>query len=343
MTETFLTDVPPQAGAGAEAAPARGVDDFLAHLDATLAEATAPSLPAPELAVERDLELDAATATPDTDLEAPAADAVPAAPATASVVPERDWWSPLYRADTADLDTFTGNAPAPGTVAVPPKPGHPPGDHDDHDDQDDQDDQDGVDKADGEGPAEAKQLWFWKIRGQDHDEAEEADEADESDEDGAEKADEAEDPDEDETGGADTEALAKASKKSVKKGSSKKVSPKKAKSAVFNHPRGRQVLFAGTAYAMGRSLGLDDWAVGLMEHAPQYAIPVTGCALGVGILGLTVRTKFGGILFVSSLAAVTVLEMVDQALVVGGGLALGLQIAYRIVRHWTGHHGDKWP
>ncbi|BFO23026.1 hypothetical protein SHKM778_94140 (plasmid) [Streptomyces sp. KM77-8] len=80
-----------------------------------------------------------------------------------------------------------------------------------------------------------------------------------------------------------------------------------------------------------------------MVHAGQYATPVAGCALGAGVLGLAMRSRLGGVVFVSSLGLITALQMARPAWVVGGGVALGLQIAYRVVRGWVGHYGDKWP
>ncbi|MDF3303304.1 hypothetical protein P3H78_32810, partial [Streptomyces sp. K1PA1] len=112
---------------------------------------------------------------------------------------------------------------------------------------------------------------------------------------------------------------------------------------LVDNPRGRQVLFAGTAYAVGWGLHLDDWVTNLMAHADQYATPVAGCALGLGVLGLATRSKLGGVLFVSSLGLITALQMARPAWVVGGGVALGLQVAYRMVRGWVGHYGEKWP
>ncbi|MFE2498850.1 hypothetical protein [Streptomyces scopuliridis] len=350
-------------------APARDVDDFLADLDDVLNEATAaPKFPAP--AAEPVPEPDAVAAVPDVDpdldVEPPAAavtvpdvepvpepDAVAAVPdvdpdldaeppAAAVTVPDvapvseppasapaRDWWDPLYKHDTADQDTFTGNVPPTVTVpAEPPVTGETPepnraadvpGNPDTADKGDDEDsDEDGADAA----PAKSKRFRPLRKRDQGND-------ADQDDEDG------------------DNAAPAKARKKNSGK---KDDGAKKAGAAVvfaseglLNNPRGRQVLFAGTAYAMGWSLGLDDWATGLMEHSAQYATPVAGCALGAGVLGLATRTKVGGVVLVSSLALIAALEMVDPARIVGGGLALGLQIAYRIVRGWAGRYGEQWP
>ncbi|MFF6852771.1 hypothetical protein [Streptomyces antimycoticus] len=112
---------------------------------------------------------------------------------------------------------------------------------------------------------------------------------------------------------------------------------------LINNPKGRRVIFAGTAYGMGWSLGLDDWVTGLMTHAEQYALPVAGCALYAGVIGLATRSRFGAFVFVSSLALIAAQAMVEPARIVGGGLVLGFHIAYRLVRHWVGHHGAKWP
>lgn len=275
-----------------------------------------------------DADLDLDVEPPAATVTVPDADPAPEPPAVASA---RDWWDPLYRDDTADQDTFTGNVPPTATVPAEapvaggtPEPGRAadvPGAQDTADKVDDADgDEDGDDAA----PAKSKRFRSLLKRGQDND----ADnDTDQDDEDGDNAA------------------------KSRKKSSGKKDDgAKKAGAAVvsagegvLNNSRGRQVLFAGAAYAMGWSLGLDDWAMGLMEHSAQYATPVAGCALGAGVLGLVTRSKVGGVVFVSSLALIAALEMVDPARIVGGGLALGLQIAYRIVRGWAGRYGEQWP
>lgn len=94
---------------------------------------------------------------------------------------------------------------------------------------------------------------------------------------------------------------------------------------------------------MGWGLHLDDWVTGLLAQADQYATPVAGCALGLGVLGLATRSKLGGVVFVSSLVLITALQMARPAWVVGGGISLGLQIAYRMVRGWVGPYGERWP
>lgn len=326
-----MTDTVDEAPASEPAAPARGVDDFLADLDDVLATSTAPTIPA----AEPEPEPDAAATMPDVDLAldtaGTAADTAPAAaPAPAPAAPAKDWWNDIYQDDAADQDTFTGNipaaAPTPAPVATPPKPSHAP-------DAPGDQDQDDIDKAndaadeDGDDQAPAKKWWLVKKKSGDDAQDDEAD--DDCDEDGD---DETPAP-AGKTGGQFTAAV---------KNAGPLVDRSKG-GGLVNNPRGRQVLYAGTAYAMGWSLGWDDRLTDLMAQSAHYAIPVTGCALGAGVLGLATGTKFGGVVFVSSLALLTALTMADPARVVGGGVALGCQIAYRFVRGWVGHYGDKWP
>ncbi|MFJ3949000.1 hypothetical protein ACIPXV_02875 [Streptomyces libani] len=227
------------------------------------------------------------------------------APATPVLQPaaEPDWWSTVYDDDRAHEDTFRGHTAA----DVPPEPDHAP------------------------VPAPAEQL-----------DGELADEADAEPDDTGEQ---------DEDG---TDAPKKPKKKGKSKGhkgkGKKKGSGGKAAKAaaaeagIFNNPRGRKVVFAATAYAMGWGLHLDDRATDLMTHAADYALPVAGCALLAGITCLAVSpSKAGCLVLVGSLALIGALEMISPAHVVGGSLALGCQIAYRILRHWVGHFGDRWP
>ncbi|MCX5207506.1 hypothetical protein OG897_39650 [Streptomyces sp. NBC_00237] len=311
----------------------RDVSDFLADLDDVLATSTAPTIPAP--ATEPDPEPDAAATMPDvaldldmvgpdadTDKEPVAAEALAPAPVEAPAPAARppalakDWWNDVYKDDAADQDTFTGNAPAPAVAPPPPKhapaaaPAQPVAEGDDADDEDG-DDED-------EAP-EPKKTRTGRKKEQDAEDAEAG-------------TDEAPEPAT--TGGRIVAAV-------------KKAGPVVAGTAngggLINNPRGRQTVFAGTAYAAGWGLHLDDWVTGLMAHADQYATPVAGCALGLGVLGLATRSKLGGVVFVSSLGLITALQMARPAWVVGGGVALGLQLAYRMVRGWVGHYGDKWP
>lgn len=319
----------------------RDVSDFLADLDAVLATSTAPTIPAPATEPEPEPEPDAAATMPDVDLDlnvvgpdadtdtepvvadatAPAPVEAPApvqapAPAARPPAPAKDWWNDVYKDDAADQDTFTGNAPAPAVAPPPPKhapaaaPAQPVVEGDDADDEDG-DDQD-------EAP-EPKKTRTGRKKDQDA----------EDDEAGTDEA-----PEPTTTGGRIVAAV-------------KKAGPVVAGTAngggLINNPRGRQVVFAGTAYAVGWGLHLDDWVTGLLAQADQYATPVAGCALGLGILGLATRSKLGGVVFVSSLGLITVLQMARPAWVVGGGISLGLQIAYRMVRGWVGPHGERWP
>ncbi|MFJ6792012.1 hypothetical protein [Streptomyces angustmyceticus] len=318
-----------EAPAPEPAAPARGVDDFLADLDEVLATSTAPTIPSP--AAEPDPAPDAAATMPDVDraldVAAPDADTAPAgAPAPVPAAPAKDWWNDVYRDDAADVDTFTGNlpapAPAPAPVATPPQPSQAPDTlGDEH--EDDVDQADDAAGEDGDDQAPAKKWWGVKKKYADDVQDDEAD--DDGDDQAPAPAEK--------TGGQFTAAVKNAGP----------VASRLKDGGLVNNRRGRQVLFAGTAYAMGWGLGWDDRLTDLMAQSAHYAIPVTGCALGAGVLGLATGTKFGGVVFVSSLALITALTMADPARVVGGGVALGCQIAYRFVRGWVGHHGDKWP
>lgn len=300
----------------------RDVNDFLADLDDVLATSTAPTIPAP--ATEPDPEPDAAATMPDVDLDldvagpdtdADTAPVVASAPApvevSAPAAPAKDWWNEVYKADTADLDTFTGNTPAPATPAA--DPAQPVAD---------EDDEDGEDGEDRDEP-EPKKARAWRKKDQ-------ATQDDDGDETGTDETPEPAVT----TGGRFVAAV-------------KKAGPVVAGTAngggLINNPRGRQVVFAGTAYAVGWGLHLDDWVTGLLAQADQYATPVAGCALGLGVLGLATRSKLGGVVFVSSLGLITALQMTRPAWVVGGGISLGLQIAYRMVRGWVGPYGERWP
>ncbi|MEU2159059.1 hypothetical protein ABZ532_29310 [Streptomyces sp. NPDC019396] len=312
----------------------RDVSDFLADLDDVLATSTAPTIPEP--ATEPDPEPDAAATMPDVDLDldvvdtdtdadtAPAAAAsAPAQPpapveAPAPAAPAKDWWNDVYKDDAADQDTFTGNVPAPPTAPPSPKnaPAAAPAQPVVEEDADDED------AEDQQGEPEAKKT----RTGRKKDQAAQDDDAEEADADDA--------PAPATTGGRFAAAV---------KNAGPVIAGTTQGGGLINNSRGRQVIFAGTAYAAGWSLHLDDWVTGLMAHADQYATPVAGCALGAGVLALAMRSKLGGVIFVSSLGLITALQMARPAWVVGGGVALGLQIAYRMVRGWVGHYGDKWP
>jgi hypothetical protein len=309
----------------------RDVNDFLADLDDVLATSTAPTIPAP--ATEPDPEPDAAATMPDVDLAldvadpdtdadtAPVAAAAPApVEASAPAAPAKDWWNEVYKADTADLDTFTGNTPAP--APAPPMPKNAPAADPAQPvvEEDDEEGEDGDDRDEAPEPKKARTRWK-------RDQATQGDDGDET------STDETPEPAAT-TGGRFAAAV-------------KKAGPVVAGTAngggLINNPRGRQVVFAGTAYAAGWGLHLDDWVTGLLAHADQYATPVAGCALGLGVLGLATRSKLGGVVFVSSLGLITALQMARPAWVVGGGISLGLQIAYRMVRGWVGPYGERWP
>ncbi|WP_435058050.1 hypothetical protein [Streptomyces sp. bgisy060] len=316
--------------------PVREVNDFLADLDDVLATSTAPSIPAP--AAEPDPAPDAAATMPDVDLAldvdrpvepAPVVDAAPpapvAAPAPVPARPADDWWTDVYQDDAADQDTFTGNVPgrSPAPVATPPMSKDPADPAQPVAAEDDADDEDG---GDHDETPEPKKIWAWWKKDQTV--------QDDGDEPGAEEADGEEAPAPSVTGGRFTAAV---------KNAGPVITGTANGGGLVDNPRGRQVVFAGTAYAAGWGLHLDDWVTHLMAHADQYATPVAGCALGLGVLGLATRSKLGGVLFVSSLGLITVLQMARPAWVVGGGVALGLQVAYRMVRGWVGHYGEKWP
>ncbi|MEU6290331.1 hypothetical protein [Streptomyces sp. NPDC046988] len=314
--------------------PVREVADFLADLDDVLATSTAPTIPPP--AAQPDPAPDAASTMPDVDLNldvdgktepAPAPDAAPPSPPRAPSQPPRaeDWWSDVYQHDTADQDTFTGNKPVrvPVAAATPAAskdaaaaPAQPVAAEDDPDEEDDDDDNQ------DETP-EPKKAWAWWKKDETSQDDGEGDEA--SDEEASAPA---------ATGGRFTGAV---------KSAGPVIAGTTHGGGLFNNPRGRQVVFAATAYAAGWGLRLDDWVTGLMAHADQYATPVAGCSLGLGIVALAMRSKLGGVVFVSSLALITALQMARPAWVVGGGVALGFQVAYRVVRGWVGRHGEKWP
>ncbi|MEU1076450.1 MULTISPECIES: hypothetical protein [unclassified Streptomyces] len=314
--------------------PVREVNDFLADLDNVLATSTAPSIPAPT--AEPDPAPDAAATMPDVDLDLevdrpvePVPGPVAAQPApVAAPAPARpadDWWTDVYQDDAADQDTFTGNVPArrPAPVATPPMskdtaaPDQPVAAEDGADD---------ADGGDHDERHEPKKIWAWWKK----DHAVQDGDPDEPD---AEEADDKEAPAPSAAGGF-TAAV---------KNAGPVIAGTVNGGGLVDNPRGRQVVFAGTAYGAGWGLHLDDWVTNLMTHADQYATPVGGCALGLGVLGLATRSKWGGVLFVSSLGLITVLQMARPAWVVGGGVALGLQVAYRMVRGWAGHYGEKWP
>ncbi|MEU7028963.1 hypothetical protein AB0A60_20010 [Streptomyces sp. NPDC046275] len=318
--------------------PVREVNDFLADLDDVLATSTAPSIPAP--AAEPDPAPDAAATMPDVDLDlevhrpaepAPGPDAATpapvAAPAPVPARPTDDWWTDVYQDDAADQDTFTGNVPvrSPAPVAAPPTSKDASALAQPVVAEDGTDDEDG---ADEDETPEPKKIWTrWK--------------KDQTVQDGGDP----DDPDADEADGKEAPAPSATGGRfaTAVKNAGPVIAGTANGGGVIDNPRGRQVVFAGTAYAAGWGLHLDDWVTHLMAHADQYATPVSGCALGLGVLGLATRSKWGGVLFVSSLGLITVLQMARPAWVVGGGVALDLQVAYRMVRGWVGRYGEKWP
>lgn len=322
-------------------AAARSVDDFLADLDAVLADSTA----APGPAADPDPAPDAAATMPDVDLslevasedaaatapdpaetsapavpvpspdvepvtKTPAAPPVAPAPRRPEPAPE-NWWDDVYKHDKADQDTFTGNRPrtAPQNgPALPPKPPLPP-----------------VVTSEQNVSHGAAVLVV--------------EEEDEPSEPGTSKEDDSE---EDPTPWAQKIwSLVKKDYDSRKPETAQKTNPPK--NGLLNNPRGRKVFFAGTAYGMGWSLGLDDWMTGLLKVSDQYAIPVMGCVLCAGIVGLSMRNRFGGLVFGSSLALIAVLRMAGPDRFLGGSLILASHIAYRVVRGWTGDYGQQWP
>lgn len=84
-------------------------------------------------------------------------DSGPASIPTPRPAPRKDWWGPLYQDDAADLDTFTGNTPAPTVASIPPRPGYAPEISAVEADDQDQDD----DEADEETPAKLRR---WPLR-----------------------------------------------------------------------------------------------------------------------------------------------------------------------------------
>lgn len=87
--------------------------------------------------------------------------AIPAAEPKQPPAPRKDWWGPLYQDDRSDLDTFTGNTPAP---LMPPRPGYAPDVPAAEDDDPDQTDDDSEEAA--VAPAKARQ-WPMRKAGQD--------------------------------------------------------------------------------------------------------------------------------------------------------------------------------
>lgn len=319
-TAAPTVDEPPPAETNP--GPLRAVDDFLADLNVVLDSAADLAVPAP--AAEPGPEPDVAATMPDADPDLvvePQAGTAPAPHPKPATLLSGDWWGTLYRHGDADLDTFTGNVPTPGTapgpdpVTAPPKPTHVP-----HvpGSRATVDPVGSKDNTDGKGAATGVAKTARPARKQDRGSA------------------------------GSGPAPAKASGKG-------RALVRAAAADASDNRRGRQVVFAATAYGMGWSLGLDDAAKGLMAHAAQLVVPLSGCALCAGLVGLAasvlgnpklraiIPTKVGGAVFVGSLALITVLNMVDPPLLVGGCVALGLQVGYRILRRWVGPHGDKWP
>ncbi|OKI50353.1 hypothetical protein [Streptomyces sp. MJM1172] len=284
-----------EAPAPTEAPPVRDVTDFLADLDAVLADTASPAAAEPVAAPE--------------PLPEPEPVHVPApapAPAVRSTR-EREWWENVYNDDRSDLDTHTGNRPHPPKPVDPPSaPETVPGDEANEEAEPDGD-------AAPEGEAEVE---------------------------------------------PDTEVEEPARKKSKKQRKAEAAeaaaveeasgtrpwhAPPGRDEAVFLNEKGRRVIFAATAYGLGWGTGLYHLAIQVMDGATQYATPVAAVSLGLGVLGLASRSKFGGIVFVGSLALITALQMVDPAYIIGGGLAIGLQSLYRCFRRWMGPYAATWP
>ncbi|OEJ20893.1 DNA-directed RNA polymerase I subunit RPA34 [Streptomyces subrutilus] len=287
-----------EAPAAAEPPPVRDVTDFLADLDAVLADATDTATPA------------AAEPVADPEpLPEPEPVHVPA-PAPAPAVTrtrEKEWWENVYNDDRSDLDTHTGNR------LNPPKPVEPPSAPETVPVDDPNEEAEPEDEVDPEGEAE---------------------------------------PD------TEVEVEEPARKKSKKQRKAEAAeaaaveetsatrpwhAPPRRDEAVFLNEKGRRVIFAGTAYGLGWGTGLYHLAIQVMDGATQYATPVAAVSLGLGVLGLASRSKFGGIVFVGSLGLITALQMVDPAYIIGGGLAIGLQSLYRCFRRWMGPHAATWP
>ncbi|WP_331726295.1 hypothetical protein [Streptomyces sp. NBC_00470] len=311
----------PTAGQAPEPATAalRPVDGFLEALDDVLTTSTAPSIPAPTSDPLPATD-PAPTVAPDPGVEAPAA------PAPAPKPAERDWWDPLYQHDTADLDTFTGNLPKPATKAseAPPRPAYAPDVQDDATDDEDQE-QPAAPTTDDDGDEEPQPKWGgrWRLRKADQDDDEVETPARTTTEAGAS-------PTQDSTHGA---------------ARAKRLGRARAEASFgFLHPtRGPKLLFAASAYGMGRGLHLDDRVTALMADAHQYALPITGCAFAGGVLCLSTGTKGGAVIFIGSLGLIGTLTLADPARVVGGAVALGCFTAYRLFRRWIGRYGDQWP
>lgn len=107
--------------------------------------------------------------------------------------------------------------------------------------------------------------------------------------------------------------------------------------------RTRKTVFATTAYAVGWTFNLTELAGHVLDIAADYAIPASGCALAAGVLGLTTRSKAGGIIFATSLGLIGAMAIIPPAYFVGGALTLTSLVAYRTVRGWLGQHADTWP
>lgn len=224
---------------------------------------------------------------------------------------EKRWWDEVYWDNEADQDTFTGNAPAPVSApSVPPQPTHAPNIPQDveKDPEDVKDVKKGAPKAD---PPTKTAAGKKKAR---------------------------------------TKQLGGLPKNSASSGrgtvSERPTGYEDFGSVKQTGPltrRGRRVFFAGTAAGIGYGLQLDHVPKFLMAHADQYATPVTAALLGASILCLSTRTRAGGVLFVSSLLGIAVLQMFDPAYVVGGGLAASFQAAYLLAKNWAGKYGGIWP
>ncbi|MEU9760274.1 hypothetical protein AB0D98_11000 [Streptomyces sp. NPDC047987] len=330
QSESTSTEAPVERPA------ARSVDDFLADLDAVLADSAAP-VPTTETVPEDT----AAATTPEADQSlkiasdaaaiepAPAETYTPAAiapspdikpvvetpatppkPVAPPVFPAprrprpvpKNWWDNVYKDDKADQDTFTGNLPEDAPAPTSPTPAEPV------------------------EPVKPKVVQVVKKEAP----------ADSGEDDG--------DDDAEGTPPADAPSKARRAWGRLKQDhEARREAPKDTSGGFLNNPRGRQVIFAATAYGMGWSMGLDDWVSGLLNMSDQYAIPGAGCTACIGIVGLSMRNRFGGLVFASSLALIAVLAMAGPAVFIGGSLALGSQLAYRVVRGFTGEYGQQWP
>ncbi|MFJ2882425.1 hypothetical protein ACIQGT_14110 [Streptomyces sp. NPDC093108] len=221
--------------------------------------------------------------------------------------PVIDWWTNVYRDDRADLDTFTANHPKPLPGRQLPEQ------------------QPGVEQeAESGAGAGAEQPTVRVVEG-DTPTAEAA------------EAGPAPSPVEWALGQLQKDRYAHKGKKTVGPLFEKK------QDGLVNNARGRQVVFAVTAYGAGWSLNLSSTVDALLRAANELAIPFMGWILWVGLLALLLRNRVGAIVFVSSLVLILLMSMGGPERVVGLGLILASYIVYRIVRGWTGEYGTRWP